>query len=688
MRLPTRVLAFVGATLFMAAQAVAAQLPGFSPEDLVQMNRLSDPQVSPSGKLVAYSVRATDMVANRGNSDLYLMDLSTSDRPARRLTQHSANDSNARWSHDNQHLYFLSTRSGSAQVWRIAIAGGEAEQVTSLPIDVNALKVSPRESRLVVSLDVFPDCADIACTAQRLADRAASKAHGMVFDQLLVRHWDRWEDGTVAHLFSIKLNDGAPTDAPVDLMRGMRANTPSRPQGGDEEFTFSPDGQQVVFSTRLADRSEAWSTNFDLWQVPIVGGAAQNLTADNLAWDTQPRYLSDGSLAWLAMSRPGFEADRSRIMLRDAHSGAARELAPEWTLSPGALAVSRDGKSLLVSADERGQVSLFRIDPRNAALPQRLHGQGQITGFEDSAQGVVMSLASLNAPPDLFLLPSQRKAMLQQLTRVNRDVIAARAATEFEQFSFAGANDETVFGHVVKPANFVLGKKYPVALVIHGGPQSAFGNAWSYRWNPKTFAGAGYAVVFIDFHGTPGYGQAFVDSISGDWGGKPLVDLQRGLAAALQRYNYLDEGKVCALGASYGGFMVNWIAGNWPERFRCLVNHDGIFDSRTMYYTTEELWFTEWENGGTYYDTPATHEKFNPSAHVLKWRTPMLVIHGEQDFRVPDTQGLATFTALQRRGIDSRLLYFPDENHWVLKPANSLQWHKEVLGWLNKYLTP
>ncbi|HEV7633110.1 MAG TPA: S9 family peptidase, partial [Steroidobacteraceae bacterium] len=249
-------------------------------------------------------------------------------------------------------------------------------------------------------------------------------------------------------------------------------------------------------------------------------------------------------------------------------------------------------------------------------------------------------------------------------------------------------DDETVSGFVMKPFGYVEGRKYPVAYIIHGGPQSTMGNDWSYRWNPKVFAGAGYAVVFIDFHGSQGYGQKFTDSISQDWGGKPFVDVQRGLAAAIERYPFLDGERACALGASYGGFMINWIAGNWPDRFRCLVNHDGIFDTRTMYYSSEEMWFTEWENGGTYYEQAEKHERFNPAALVAKWRTPMLVIHGEQDFRVPDTQGIATFQALQRRGIKSRLLYFPDENHWVLKPANSELWYRTVLGWLDEHLKP
>jgi len=258
--------------------------------------------------------------------------------------------------------------------------------------------------------------------------------------------------------------------------------------------------------------------------------------------------------------------------------------------------------------------------------------------------------------------------------------------SEYEQFSFKGWHDETVYGYVMKPYGFTAGQRYPVVMIVHGGPQVAFGNAWSYRWNPQAWAGRGYGIVFIDFHGSPGYGQAFTDSISHDWGGKPLEDLQKGLAAATEKYSWLDGSKACAAGASYGGFMINWIAGNWPDRFQCLVNHDGLFDQRSMYYSTEELWFPEWEEGGPYYENPQAHEKFNPSNFVAKWKTPMLVIHSEQDFRVPLEQGIATFTVLQRRGIESRLLTFPDENHWVLKPANSLQWHQEVFDWLDAHL--
>jgi dipeptidyl aminopeptidase/acylaminoacyl peptidase len=675
------------ATLLAAAAAWPAAPDAFTPQDLLSLNRLSDPQVSPDGRSVAFVLRSAEPETFRGNNDIYLLDLASPGATPRRLTSHTAQDTNPRWSADGRHLYFLSTRSGNSQAWRLSLAGGEAQQVTNLPVAVNALKVSPRGDRLLVSLEVLPDCTDLACTAESLEKRGKDPATGKAFDRLFVRHWDRWEDGTVAHLFTLPvLGDGA-AGTPVDLMRGMRANAPSRPQGDDSEFTFSPDGTRVVFAARLADRVEPWSTNFDLYEVPADGGTPRNLTAENPAWDTQPRFLADGRLAWLAMSRPGFESDRFRVMLRDPQGGEARELTAGWPLSVGALDVSRDGRTLLLTADERGQVPLFRLDPRRPGTPERLSTAGQVQSFADSERGPVIALASLDAPADLFRIDAAGREP-QRLTAVNAALLGSRAATGFEQFSFSGANGATVWGHVVKPAGFEAGRRYPVAFIVHGGPQVAFGNAWSFRWNPKTFAGHGYAVVFIDFHGTPGYGQDFTDSISRDWGGKPLQDLKLGFAAALQKYPFLDGERACALGASYGGFMINWIAGNWPDGFSCLVSHAGIFDARSMYYTTEELWFEEWDHGGPQYENPANYEKFNPLNHVTQWRTPMLVTHGQLDFRVPYSQGLAAFTALQRRGIESRLLVFPDENHWITTPANSLQWHREVFDWLDRFLKP
>jgi dipeptidyl aminopeptidase/acylaminoacyl peptidase len=371
-------------------------------------------------------------------------------------------------------------------------------------------------------------------------------------------------------------------------------------------------------------------------------------------------------------------------MIKDLESGSSRKLASEWDYSPSSIVFSNDGASLYVSAQDQGNKALWRIDIASGK-PRKLVALGNVNGFDAGARSVVFAKDDLKTPSEIFALDDGASEP-RQLTHFSTPQLQDVEMGDYEQFSFTGAGQETVYGYVVKPAGFKKGKQYPVAFLIHGGPQGSFGNHFHYRWNPQTYAGQGFAAVFIDFHGSTGYGQAFTDSISGDWGGKPLTDLQLGLAAALDKYKFLDGEKICGLGASYGGFMVNWIAGNWPERFNCLVNHDGVFDQRMMYYSTEELWFPEWENSGPYFEQADNYEKYNPVNYVDRWQTPMLVIHGQLDYRIPVTQGIAAFTALQRRGIASKFLYFPDENHWVLKPRNSVQWHTEVNQWLHRYL--
>jgi len=669
----------------IACTAAFAQSTAFTPDDLVRLKRLSDPQVSPDGHYVAYVVAETDLEADKRRTDLWLIDLTAKDAAPRRLTQNPANDSSPRWSADSKFIYFLSTRSGSSQVWRLQLGGGEATQVTDYPRDVGTLAVAPAGGRIAVSMEVLANC-DPKCTKDKMDAKEKSKTSGRTYDQLFMRHWDTWSDGTRSHLFSAPLGADGKAGTPVDLTKSLDADVPSKPFGGDEEWSFSADGARVLFTARIAGRTEPWSTNFDVYEVKSDGSSAPVvLTAQNQAWDTQPRVLKDGNLVYLAMDRPTFEADRFHVVLRD-NGGTARAVTDKWDRSIDRLSVAGDGNTLLATTDDVGQHSLFSIDVKSGT-PRRIVGTGDVTEYSAAKDLVVYAFASLGGPPDLYVTRTNG-SNTRRLTNVNQDILGQRAMSEYEQFSFKGWNDETVYGYVMKPFGFAPGKKYPVAFVIHGGPQVAFGNAWSYRWNPQVWAGHGYGVVFIDFHGSPGYGQAFTDSISQDWGGKPLEDLQKGLAAALAKYDWLDGGNACAAGASYGGFMINWIAGNWPDRFKCLVNHDGIFDARSMYYSTEELWFDEWEHGGPYFEKPENFEKYNPSAHVKQWKSPMLVIHSEQDFRVPLEQGISTFTALQRRGVESRLLVFPNENHWVLRPNNSLLWHKTVFDWLDAHLKP
>jgi dipeptidyl aminopeptidase/acylaminoacyl peptidase len=665
----------------MAAPASAP----LTADDLVRLERVTDPQVAPDGRSVAFVIRETDMEANRGRTDIWLLDLTQKNATPRRLTQNDANDSSPRWAPDSRAIYFLSTRSGQSQVWRLPLTGGEASRVTDYPLDVGSLKVSPDGNHIAVSMEVLPECGDLRCTHDTLAARQKNKATGRVYDRLFIRQWDTWYDGSRSHLFVARINTDGKADSPVDLTKSLDADVPSKPFGGDEEYDFSPDSTRLVFAARISGHTEPWSTNFDLYEVPVDHAAEpKNLTAANPAWDTQPVFLKNGDLAWLAMDRPGFEADRFHIMLRDAKTGTNKPLTASWDRSVQHLHASGDGRGLLATADDIGQAALFAIDIPSGT-PRKLVGTGHVSDFSASKDTIVFNWENIGAPADLFSVPA-RSGTPRRLTQVNEKLLGRRRLSEFEQFSFKGWNNETVYGYVVKPYGFEPGRKFPIAFVVHGGPQSSFQNFWTYRWNAEAFAGGGYAVVMIDFHGSPGYGQKFTDSISRDWGGKPLVDLQKGLEAALARYPWLDGERACALGGSYGGYMMNWIEGAWPDRFRCIVNHDGVFDNRMMYYSTEQLWFNEWENGGPQYENPQGHEQFNPVNQVSKWQTPMLVIHGEQDFRIPYDQGIAAFTALQRRGIESRLIIFPHENHWVLQPADSVQWYQNVLGWLDQHL--
>jgi dipeptidyl aminopeptidase/acylaminoacyl peptidase len=688
-----KLLPIVAATVAATTGAVAAPR-GFTVEDLVNMERVGSPAVSPDASRVVYTVRSTDMAKNRGHTELWMVDLRAQQPAPQRLTSHGSSSTEPEWAASGDAIYLLSTRSGSSQVWRLPLADGkpgEPMQVTNLPLDVESFRVAPGADRVALSLSVFRDCPDLACTKGRLDAKERDKATGKAYDRLFARHWDTWREGRNNVLFSAPLDAGGKAGNVVSLSGTLDGDVPSKPFGDREEFRFSPDGRSIVFAARIAGKTEAWSTNFDLYTVPSAGGAApRNLTADNPAWDTKGVYSPDGrTLAYLAMARPGFEADRYQVMLMDVATGQKRKLAADWDRSAGSLQWRADGKALIVDAEDIGQHRLFSIDVASGKV-SALTGKGSVGAFDLRGDTLAYTQANLASGAQLFAmkLGSGAPAQPARLTNLNAERLADVRWGQYEQFSFAGANGETVYGHVMKPWNAEPGKKYPIAFLVHGGPQGSFGNGWSYRWNPQVYAGAGYATVFIDFHGSTGYGQKFTDSISGDWGGKPLEDLKKGLAAAVKKFPWLDRERSCALGASYGGYMMNWIAGNWNDGFRCLVNHAGIFDTRGMAYSTEEQWFTDWENGGAYFAVPQNHERFNPVHHVNKWKTPMLVIQGDLDFRIPTAQALSTFTALQRKGIESKLLVFPDENHWVLKPANSVQWHRTVIDWLDRYIKP
>ncbi len=585
--------------------------------------------------------------------------------------------SSARWSADGRSLYFVAPANDVAQLWRVDLGSKGALnlakpaaplQVSHSVLDLGSYKLSPDGKRVLLSYEVFTDCATLACTQQRIDARAKDKASGTLYHKLFVRHWDTWADGRRNQLFIAEFDaSGQLAAEPKLLTRGIDGDVPSKPFGDESEYAFAPDGASVYFDVRIAGTTEPWSTNFDVYRVSLAGSAAPtNLTAANKAWDAYPVPSPDGkTLYYLAMKTPGFEADRFAIKAMDLATGALREVDPKWDRSPGSLSISADGKTLYATTDDEGQHPLFAIDTTSGKVDQ-LVGNGTVGSYAAGAEMLVLTRDDLQHPADVYVVRADGSG-LRQVTHYNETALKNAKVGDFEFFNFKGWNNETVQGYVVKPVDYQPGKTYPVAFIIHGGPQGAMSNGWSYRWNPQTYAGQGFAVVTVNFHGSTGYGQAFTDSISGDWGGKPLDDLKLGWKAALEKYSFLDGDRACATGASYGGYMVYWIAGVWNEPWKCLIDHDGVFDTRAMYYDTEELWFEEHENGGTPWEHPQNYEKFNPVNHVKDWRVPMLVIHSAKDFRIPLTQGLGAFTALQRRGIPSQFLTFPDENHWVLK---------------------
>ena len=673
----------------LTAMPSLAATRGLDVRDMIALDRVSSPLLTADGGNVIFAKRVVGS-DSKASTGLFIRNLRTRDlAPPKPLTPAGWNVNSAALSGDGQTVYFLSAKNGSQQLYAQPTTGGTPRQLTDFPVDVDSFHVSPQGDRVAFSSGVFQDCgSDLACTSKKLDAHKARKDTGEVFDTLFVRHWDTWADGRRNTLFVAPLPTAkaAAVKGASAISATLAGDAPSKPFGGNDDFTWSPDGKTVVAAIRVAGKQEPWSTNFDLYRLDAEGKQAPvNLTAANPAWDAGPVFSADGkTLYYRAMKRPGFEADRFGLMAMDVATGKTREIAPKWDRSAGEIVLSGDGTLIYTSADDMGEHRLFAVDIATGEAEVVVDG-GSIGSPVIAGTTLAYTKNSLKSG-DQIVVAAFDGANPREITPSAGEMLPDVAFGDYEQFQFKGWNNETVHGYVVKPYNYQEGKRYPVAFLIHGGPQGSFGNGWSYRWNPQTYAGQGYAVVMIDFHGSTGYGQAFTDAISQHWGDRPLEDLQKGWAAAQKQYPFLNGDKACALGASYGGFMVNWIAGNWNEPWKCLVNHDGVFDQRMMGYATEELWFTEWEQGGTPYEKAANYEKFNPVNHVSDWKKPILIVHGQLDYRIPVEQGLAAFTAAQRQGIESKFLYFPDENHWVLKPQNSVQWHDTVNGWLKQHI--
>jgi dipeptidyl aminopeptidase/acylaminoacyl peptidase len=670
------------ASVALASFAFPATARQLTIEDVTMLSRVSSPAVSPDGHWLVWQQRETDLAGDRGRYDLWRLDLTAKGaKPEKLIGEWAVNETSPQFSHDGKTIWFQSDKGGEDNVWAIAVTGGAPTQVTNLKGGIGGFKVAPTEDKMLIWADRLPGAPSSESAMIKKRDDAGN---GRTFDQMFIRHWASWSDGTRSQLFVLPMANGKASGYGKAIEGALVGDSPSKPFGGGEEVSWSADGKTVFFALREAGRIEPLSTNLDIFAAPADGSAAPtNLTDANDGMDNLPTASPDGKyLAWFAMKRPGYEADRQVLMVRDLANGQVRALTEGWDRSVGSIAWSEDSKTIYVTAEDTQEVPIFAIDLKSGK-PTRLTQEGSVSAVVPTAKGLVYAMNSLTAPDDFYWLAGKKSA---RLTSVNADKFAGIDMPTVTRFSFTGANNDKVWGYAVKPAGLADGAKAPVAFMVHGGPQGSSNNSWSYRWNPALFAGAGYGLVAVDFHGSTGYGQGFTDAIRNNWGGWPLEDLKKGLDAATAKFGWLDANNACALGASYGGYMMNWIEGNWPDRFKCIVQHDGVFDARAMAYETEELWFDEWEHGGhPYYEDPAAFEKWNPVNLVDKWKTPQLVITSEGDYRIPYTQGIAAFTALQRRDIPSRLIVFPGGSHWVLNPKESRQWYREVLGWMGKW---
>ncbi len=655
----------------------ALQSRPMTAEDLVKLKRVDAPALSPDGKSMVFTVTSTDLKENERSTWLYIQhfDEQKSTPIKTKAPAHSpayANDGS---------LYYISDSSGLEQIWKYK--DGKHSQVSDFTVDVAGFKLSSDTRKIVIWADVSTECADLNCDKDVVAKDTAllGPGTGREYDKIFVRHWGSWEKGDhFSRLFTYDM--GAEGLSNGRLISTQVGDTPSKPFGGGEEIAITED--QIFYTLRIADEKEPRSTNLDIYSV--ANGVTSNITADNLATDTMPTPSPDGKyLAYAAMKRAGYESDKLTLKIRNLKSGEVRSLTEKWDRSVGSIAWSADSKSLYISAQDILDHPIYSISVKGGT-PKRITKDGNANNVQTLSDGsIIYTKNDINAPNEIFHY--NEKTGEKKLTSINDALLTTIDKVNVQRFDFAGAGGAQVWGQIIKPTahpKIIAGEKLPVAFLVHGGPQGSFGNSWSFRWNPKVMASQGYVAVTVDFHGSVGYGQKFTDSINQDWGGKPLTDLKLGLAAAGKIDPQADTKNACALGASYGGYMMNWISGQWNDGFKCIVNHAGLFDLRQFAFETEELWFDEWDHGGPWW-ARKDGEKWNPVNHVTKWKTPMLVIHGELDFRVPYSQSIAAFTALQRQDIESKLLIFPDENHWINKPQNSLQWHENVFSWLKKY---
>jgi len=732
--------------LFLSLLVFALTLPAlaqakhpFTFEDMMKLKRVGEPEVSPDGKWVIFSVVDVDLEANTKTPHIWIVP--TVGGQEREIIAGQDGD-RPRWAPDGKRFAFLSTKEGGSQVWVADFDGAAgtvttAHKLTSFATEAGGELWSPDGKNILFTSDVYPECPDEACNAKKLEAAEKSKVKALIFDHLLYRHWNAYKEGKRSHILVVGVDacvgtaaPGCPAGAARDLTPGDY-DSPVFSLGGQDDYAFSPDGQEICYASNH-DKNPAASTNNDLWIVPVSGGPAKNITADNPASDSSPLYSPDGRyIAYRAQQRPGYESDRFHLMLYDRTTGRKKDLTTSFENWVGTFTWAPDSSGLYFASEVKGQSWIYSVEfkpmpkpePDNstastnngfehrvvADIVRITHRAVVRDGFNDDpklageANLLLVSHMSIDRPIEIYsqsLLTKTtcndrnagepqpgdcgKPTKLEPLTHINDALLSSVAISSLQRFMFQGANDDYVEGFLVKPPNFDASKKYPVKFLIHGGPQGAWGDDWSYRWNPELFAASGYVVIMINFHGSTGYGQKFIDAINGDWGGAPYEDLMKGLDYAEKTYPFIDKDRECALGASYGGYMANWVLGH-TDRFKCIVSHDGMFNAESAWGTTEELWFNDWEFKGTPYDNRASYEKWSPHQYAKNFKTPTLVIHGQRDYRLDVSEGFQLFTTLQMEGVPSKMLYFPDEGHWVLKPQNSRLWYKTVNDWVDQW---
>jgi dipeptidyl aminopeptidase/acylaminoacyl peptidase len=672
-------------TICVPTSARAAGRP-IGVSDLLAMERVSEPQLSPDGTRAVYTVAVPDLQANRLARNIWLVSLKGGEPKPLTTT---GRDGGARWSPDGRRIAFISQRDGTPQLYVMNVdAAPEPTRLTRLSGGADNVVWSPDGQTIAFTSEVYPDCREDACNAARDEAREKNPSRARIYDTLLYRHWTSWSEGKRLHLFVMPSAGGAARD----LLPGAAYDVPPPQREGPHPIAFAPDSRAICF-TAVTDRVEAASTNGDLFEIDLsAAGAMPKRLTKEPGFDGAPAYSPDGrTMLYRSQPRAGYESDKWRLMLLDRATGRATSLTDAFDRSVEDPRWSADGKSIYFNAEDQAEMPLFTIDVASGSKTARPRAitPGMFDGeFDMAADAIVVARSSAAAPAELYAV-NRSSGAATPLTRHNAARLSALDLQKSEAFAFPGAGGTQVHGMLVRPPSFDAGRKYPVVMLLHGGPQTQWGDTWSYRWNAEMFAAQGYVMVMINRRGSTGAGQQFVDEITGDWGGKPFEDLMKGLDFVLQKYPFTDGQRVAAAGASYGGYMIDWLESQSKGRFRALISHAGVYDLTSMYGSTEELWFPEHDFGGTPWTNPKAYQQMSPSSYAAefgKYKTPTLVICGEQDYRVPYTQSLEFYTALQRQEVPSRLVVFPDEGHWILKPQNAILWYTEVFAWLGTHL--